>query len=196
MAIQEVFENTEWVSQPDNPVAYAPHLRKDPLPGVPARPVLIQFAKGDQTIPNPTSTAMLRAGDLADRATYYRHDLAYAEDPRLPTNPHGFLVRVEVPAFRAIALGAQEQVAAFFASDGEVSIHPEPGRFFDTPIVKPPPARHRPGARSARRDGPPPSYRRPQQRGDDHDPKHFPPPSRITRRSLHAELQPGGELPG
>jgi hypothetical protein len=36
-AIQEVIENIEWVSQSGNPVAYAPHLRKDPLPGVPSR---------------------------------------------------------------------------------------------------------------------------------------------------------------
>src|SRR5262249_35086769 len=113
-AIQEVFENTEWVSQPDNPVAYAPHLRRTPLPGVPARPALIQFAEGDQTLPTPTSTALLRAGDLADRATFYRHGLAFAENPQLPKNPHGFLVRVDIPAFRAIALGAQEQVATFF----------------------------------------------------------------------------------
>jgi hypothetical protein len=136
-AIQEVFENTEWVSQPDNPVAYAPHLRRAPLPGVPARPVLIQFAEGDQTIPNLTSTALLRAGDLADRATFYRHDLAFAENPQLPKNPHGFLVRVDIPAFRAIALGAQEQVATFFATDGAVVIHPEPARFFETPIAEP-----------------------------------------------------------
>ena len=54
MAIQEVFERTEWVSQTGNPVAYAPHLRKDPLAGVPAQPVIFQFAKGDQTVPNPT----------------------------------------------------------------------------------------------------------------------------------------------
>jgi hypothetical protein len=106
-----------------------------PLPGVPARPVLIQFAKGDQNIPNPTSTALLRAGDLADRATFYRHDLAFAENPQLPTNPHGFLVRIEIPAFRAIALGAQEQIATFFATDGQVLIHPEPARFFETPLA-------------------------------------------------------------
>ena len=53
MAIQEVIENIEWVTQSGNPVAYAPHLRKDPLPGVPAKSVLVQFAKGDQTDPQP-----------------------------------------------------------------------------------------------------------------------------------------------
>src|SRR5206468_2289666 len=34
MAIQEVLTNIDWASQAGSPVAYAPHLRKDPLPGV------------------------------------------------------------------------------------------------------------------------------------------------------------------
>jgi hypothetical protein len=61
-AIQEVLDNMEWVSQSANPVAYAPHLRQDPLPGVSAKSVIFQFAKGDQIDPNPMTTAMLRAG--------------------------------------------------------------------------------------------------------------------------------------
>ena len=35
---------------------------------------------------------------------------------------------------RDIALGAQAQIATFFASDGETIIHPEPARFFEVPI--------------------------------------------------------------
>ncbi len=102
MPIQEVIEHTEWVSQSGNPVAYAPHIRKAPLAGVPAKSVIFQFAKGDQIVPNPAATALLRAGDLADRATFYRHDLAFAENPQLPTNPHGFLATLDIPGFRAI----------------------------------------------------------------------------------------------
>jgi hypothetical protein len=140
MAIQEVIENTEWVSQSGNPVAYAPHLRKAPLAGVPAKSVIIQLAKGDQTVPNPTATAILRAGDLADRTTFYRNDLAVAENPAVPTNPHGFLTYIgtTVPLVTVeIALSAQEQIAVFFASDGTVIIHPEPARFFEVPIQGP-----------------------------------------------------------
>jgi hypothetical protein len=113
-----VIENVEWVSQSGNPVAYAPHLRKDPLPDVPAKSVLFQFAKGDQTMTNPTSTAILRAGgleDLAGRTTFYLHDLALAENSALLVDPHSFLT-----ASTVIALGAQRQIATFFASDGQV----------------------------------------------------------------------------
>jgi hypothetical protein len=137
MPIQEVIENTEWVSQAGNPVAYAPHIRKAPLAGVSAKSVIYQFAKGDQIVPNPAATALLRAGDLADRATFYRHDLAFAENPLLPTNPHAFLTRLDVPGFRAIIQGAQQQIATFFASDGVTVIHPEPARFFETPVSLP-----------------------------------------------------------
>ena len=137
MPIQEVIEHTEWVSQSGDPVAYAPHIRKTPLAGVPAKSVIYQFAKGDQIVPNPATTALLRAGDLADRATFYRHDLAFAENPQLPTNPHGFLATLDIPGFRAITRGAQEQIATFFATDGTAVIHPEPARFFEMPISLP-----------------------------------------------------------
>ncbi len=137
MAIQEVLENTEWISQAASPVAYAPRLRRAPLPGVPARSVIYQFAKGDLGAPNPNTTAILRAGDLADRTLYYRHDLARAEIPSLPMNAHMFMVSIGVVAFRDIALGAQAQIAIFLASDGETIVHPEPARFFEVPIQGP-----------------------------------------------------------
>jgi hypothetical protein len=129
MAIQQLFDNWDWVSQPGNPVAWAPYLRKDPLPGVPARPVLIQFAKGDQNIENPLTTAFLRAGDLADLASYYRYDLASAADPTLKNlppallYPHTFLglITSTNSTAKAAALGGQQQIATFFASNGTES---------------------------------------------------------------------------
>jgi hypothetical protein len=138
-AIQEALESTEWASQAGSPVAYAPHLRKAPLTGVPAKSVIYQFNKGDQSAPNPNTTAILRAGDLADRATFYRHDLAHAEDPMIPTNPHPALISPTHvrPLFAAVARGYQEQIATFFESGGSEIIHPEPARFFEVPIVPP-----------------------------------------------------------
>jgi dienelactone hydrolase len=123
IAIQEVLDRLTWASQPANAVAFAPHLRTDPLAGTAPRPVLFQFARGDQGSPNPNTTAMLRAGALADSATLYRHDLAYAAnhptDPNFPPNPHGFLVSTG-GSLRSVALDAQEQMAEFFQSDGSV----------------------------------------------------------------------------
>jgi hypothetical protein len=140
VAIQEMMDNRDLVGMSGDPVAYAPHLRKHPLAGVPAKSVIVQFAKGDQVIPNPIATALLRAGDLVDRATFYRHDLVFAEHPELPRNPHVFMISIEDPmwpGFTAIALAAQDQIAVFFATDGEMIIHPEPARFFEVPIQGP-----------------------------------------------------------
>jgi hypothetical protein len=137
MAIQEALDHEQWAMMAGDQLAYAPHLRKAPLPGVPAKSVIYQFAKGDESLVNPATTALLRAGGLADRATYYRHDLAYAENPALPKNPHNIIGLITDPAARPIALGYQEQIAAFFVSDGTEVIHPEPARFFETPIQGP-----------------------------------------------------------
>jgi dienelactone hydrolase len=138
MAIQEVIENTAWVSQAGNPVAYAPHLRKIPLEGVVTRPVIIQFAKGDQTVPNPTATAIFRAGDLADRSTYFRNDLVRAARPTAPANPHTFLTNIGNPVVADLAIAAQTQIAIFLLTDGAVVIDPDgPGPFFEVPIAGP-----------------------------------------------------------
>jgi Bacterial virulence factor lipase N-terminal len=138
LEIQEYLEHLEWVSQAANPVAAAPHLRKAPLAGVPAKSVLFQLAKGDQTVPNPTNTAILRAGALADRATYFRNDLAFAANPAVPKNPHAFLTRLFVSAVAAVAAGAQQQIATFLASDGTVIVDPDgAGPLFEVPIVPP-----------------------------------------------------------
>lgn len=137
-AIQEFLERAEWVSQAGNAVAYAPHLRKDPLDRVPTKPVIYQFAKGDQTVPNPTTTAILRAGELADRATYFRNDLAFATFPGSLKNPHLFLVRIDLPAVAPFAIAAQRQIAMFFATDGDLVVDPDgAGPFFETPIAGP-----------------------------------------------------------
>lgn len=136
--IQKFIDNTEWVSQAGNPVAYAPYIRKQPLPGNAPKPVIIQFAKGDMTVPNPTATALIRAGDLEDRATFFRNDLAFAANPAVPKNPHTFLTNIGVPAGAAFAVGAQSQIAVFFATNGATTIDPDgAGLFFEVPVVLP-----------------------------------------------------------
>jgi hypothetical protein len=138
MAIQQLFENSEWVMQAGDPVAYAPHLRKDPLPGMPAKSLLFQFAKGDQQCVNPAETAILRAGDVADRTLFFRNDLARADHPELDRNPHRFMVNIFTnPATTVIAREAQRQIATFFESDGKTIIQPEPKHYFEVPIQGP-----------------------------------------------------------
>ena len=84
MAIQDNLERSEWVQQHGNPVSYAPYIRKQPMRGSAPKPVIIQFAKGDMTVPNPTATAILRAGDLADRRLELRGDGLEGLEHRTP----------------------------------------------------------------------------------------------------------------
>jgi hypothetical protein len=137
-AIAQMFDRGEWVGQSGNIVSYAPLMRKQPLEGVAVRPVILQNAKGDQQSPNPTSTAILRAGDLADRATFYRYDMVYAQNPTLPKDPHGFLTAIGDPLSLGNALAAQDQIATFFATQGTTVIDPDgSGAVFETPVVLP-----------------------------------------------------------
>ena len=111
--------------------------------------MLVTIVKGAMTAraiktssvePNPTTSAIIRAGDLASRATLYRNDLAFQANPAVGRNPHTFLTNIGNPAAAGFALAAQNQVATFFASDGGTTIDPDgPAPFFETPMVGPPP---------------------------------------------------------
>jgi hypothetical protein len=130
-AIQELIDRQEWVQQAANPAGYAPLV---------SRPIILQFARGDMTVPNPTTSAIIRAGGLASQTTLYRNDLAFQANPAVPRNPHGFLTSIANPAIAPFALAAQAQIATFFASDGDTVIDPDgPGPIFETPMVGPPP---------------------------------------------------------
>jgi hypothetical protein len=122
-AIQNLLDQTEWAQQSANPAAYAPFIDA---------PVIMQFARGDMTVPNPTTSAILRAGGLAGRATLFRNDLAHT-DFGTSTNPHTFLTNI-TGAGALFAIQAQAQIATFFASDGATTIDPDgPGKYFETP---------------------------------------------------------------
>jgi hypothetical protein len=141
-AIQRQIEWSEWATQSGNPAAYAVHLRSRPLAGVPAKTVILQYARGDQTVPNPTTSAIIRAGSLQDRTTAFRNDLAFAADPTFPKNPHTFLTRLPglaPPGAAAVAIAGQDQIAQFFASGGTTVIDPDgAGPLFETPLSVPP----------------------------------------------------------
>ena len=154
MAIQQVTDHAEWVGETGSPAAYAPHLRRAPLSGVPAKSVLFLIGKGDQSAPNPTTTAILRAGDLADRAVWYRHDLYYAAcagSDLSVRSPHAFAVTLNSAFFGPLARAAQDTIGRFFASDGSHVTVTDPQPFivgctveqnvlFEFPMPVPPPA--------------------------------------------------------
>jgi hypothetical protein len=99
------------------------------LPAVPARNVLYVILKGDQTAPNPTATAIVRAGELPDRTMFYRHDLAVLDYGLQDTNPHGFNIASIWPTY--LQLGA-----TFVATDGAIVVQPD-ARYFEFPIPYP-----------------------------------------------------------
>jgi len=140
-AIQEYIEHVEWATQAGNPVAYAPHLRADPLAGVPAKSIILQFARGDKTVPNPTTSAIIRAGGIEDRTTLFRNDLAFLLGVGFPSNPHTFLTNLAgTPSVAGAAVAAQTQIAVFFASGGTTVIDPDgAGALFETPMAGAPP---------------------------------------------------------
>lgn len=86
MEIPELIDNFEWVGQSGEIVPYAVNLRRAPLVGLEPKSVIVQFAREGRTVPNLTTTAILRAGELADRATYYRFDLFLDENPATPAS--------------------------------------------------------------------------------------------------------------
>lgn len=134
MAIQNVFENLEWLSMQGDPMAFAPHLSLEPLTGTAARPVLWQFARADRTMPNPATSNLIKAAGGLSSAWEYRHDLARAQAPDLPLNPHAFLAlfvslngsTIPLPGLDglSITLDAQQQMAGFFAADGAAIPNP------------------------------------------------------------------------
>jgi hypothetical protein len=140
LAIQRALEFAEMVGESGiGPVPWAKYLRAQPLSGSYPKSILIQFAKGDQNAVNPGTSAIVREGDLAERVTFYRHDLAFAANPEILKNPHLFAGQPTSPnaTVRAISLGAQEQFAVFFESLGNSIIQPSPAQFFETPIAGP-----------------------------------------------------------
>jgi hypothetical protein len=137
-AIQNVLDEDIWAQTPADPAAWSQYIRAQPLSGSAPKAVIVQFAKGDETVPNPTASALIRAGGLEDRATYFRNDLAFATVPGYTVkNPHTFLSNIS-GASGPLAFAAQQQIATFLASGGAVTIDPDGGGpYFETPIAGP-----------------------------------------------------------
>jgi hypothetical protein len=137
--IQKLEDEVNWLAQSGDPVAWAPFIRKSPLLGLTAKNIIIQFARGDKTVPNPATTALIRSGDLADRTTLFRNDLAFALGVGFGNNPHTFLTNIAgTPAVAFAAIQGQTQIAVFFATNGTLTIDPDgSGPLYETPIIGP-----------------------------------------------------------
>ena len=127
MAIQDYLARVTWLTRSGNPETYAPLLRATPPAGAAAKEVLFQVAFGDQTVPNPTSSTLLAAGGLFDRASLYRNDLT----PQKEANPHGFLLN---PAFQVGFLPGQTQVVTFLTT-GQTIDPDDSGPVWEVPVA-------------------------------------------------------------
>jgi hypothetical protein len=138
MDIQRYFDEIAWISASGDGASYAPNIRKEPLAGISPKAILINFGKGDSSAPNPRTTQLIRAGGYADLVTFYRNDLAYAEDHTVYKNPHTYVQKWMLEGLSGpIGRGGLEQMAIFLASRGQTIIHPEPARFFEVPVPQP-----------------------------------------------------------
>lgn len=130
VAIQQVGARTNWINRSGSPEAFAPLIRLRPPTGEAPKRVMYQFAFGDETVPNPTSATLMRAGGFEDVTTFYRNDLT----PTATTNPHGFLID---PRLTGRQMG-QMQIARFLESEGATIIDPDDGGpIFEVPITDP-----------------------------------------------------------
>jgi hypothetical protein len=116
--LQNFFETGEWLTVYADPTAWAPHYRASPLPGIPSRQVLFQQAWGDQTIPNPTSTALVRAAQMPEMVRYYRHDVARSIFPFFQADPDFYLAYLTTDQETSVAISADNMIGGFFASGG------------------------------------------------------------------------------
>ncbi|MBW3621526.1 MAG: hypothetical protein KY461_14880 [Actinobacteria bacterium] len=130
LPIQETFARTNWLNRPGSPETFAPLLRQRPLGDSVEKHVIYQFAYGDQTVPNPTSATIARAGDLFDLVSVYRNDRTATAG----TNPHGFLLDPRVQGRNQ----GQQQVVSFLDSGGTEVIDPDgPAPTWEVPVVDP-----------------------------------------------------------
>lgn len=118
VALQEYLERLEWSWMPGDPLGFAPHLVWSTLPSMPIKRVLFQFGIGDITLPNPCQSNLVRAANLRETTSVYRHDLALAVAPDLPKDPHGMWNLGSTQAGQMISLAAKREMAGFLSSGG------------------------------------------------------------------------------
>ena len=137
--IQEAFETREWgqLAGTNSSHSWMPYLISRPLAGNSPKTVAVYLFKGDQVAVNPSANEAVINSNLLPNTLYYRHDLAFAQDPTIPKNPHLFILTPNSSnaLVRAVSRGMQAQMADFHASGGTVVNIPTPTGLWEVPIV-------------------------------------------------------------
>jgi len=123
LAIQQFFADQTWIQRSGSPETFAPLVAR--------KNVLVQAAIGDQTVPNPTTSTLVRAGGLQDRTSAYRNDLV---DATRATNPHGFLLN---PAGFPAGFTLGNLQMSTFLTTGTIIDPDGPAPVFEAPIEDP-----------------------------------------------------------
>ena len=147
MAIQAAFEAADWLGMLGDPLSYAPHLQStNRLANVSAKATLFEFGQGDLEVPNPTELAVVSAAGAGSSAWLFLFGQAAAAEPvlfgittpdvaPLPILPHRILANPTVfdfPAETSLALTEQQQVAAYFQSNG--ASNDDPNQYVTAPF--------------------------------------------------------------
>jgi dienelactone hydrolase len=151
MPIQAALEAADWLGMLGDPLSFAPHLQSaHRLAGVPAKSTLLQFGQGDLEVPNPTEFAVVSAAaGTQSPAWFFLYGEAVAIQPALatittpdvaplPILPHRILANptlfsaAGIPAEMSIALAEQQQVAAYFQSNGR--LNSDPNQYVTSPF--------------------------------------------------------------
>ena len=137
--IQEAFERREWgqAAGTNSSLSWIPYLTVRPLAGNLPKTVAVYIFKGDQAAVNPSASEAAINSNLLPNTLYYRHDLAFAQDPTIPKNPHMLIFAPNSPnaLVRAVSRGMQAQMADFHASGGTIVNTPTPTGLWEVPIV-------------------------------------------------------------
>jgi len=141
-AWQTFLADLEWLEAPGAPASFAPHLKSATLPGVPIKRTLFQMARGDQTVPNPSNSLLIRSANMLEATSVYRHDLALQQVSNLPQNPHIYLAGIGPLAATVIGFAAQGEAVQYLTGTGEEvpDVNPFVTLFFRTPVFERPKA--------------------------------------------------------
>jgi hypothetical protein len=142
-ALQQRDYRHAWARMPGGSLTLTPHLRAAPLDGVPPKRVLLLFSRPDRTIPNPTTSGLIRAGGLEDRTLVLQTQAFLADFGLSPTSDsHSwgtFWNNITLPLpVQNLTKATQSALAAFFLWDGTGSEIPKPlgfEQYFQAPIA-------------------------------------------------------------